>query len=510
MIHTRVEILGSGACIANGQLTFNVNGPVVANHELIICPTDSDFDLTLANTVVDDQGDGDGSTLDGDAGNLTEGYYATAADAIAGDGADTNFDSTPDVFKLVSPYVATDGTIVYARVEDMGGCIAVAEVTLSIDASPVANTAAMASCDDGDGTIAFDIKTLRSTIDADGDGDADDSDGDNGFHVTFHPNLAAAQAGTGILPEPYNSSGETIYARVTNNNGCYETAEVTLTVTPSPTTMPASLSECAGIDGMASFVLTDLDATVDVAGSNTVTYHSSIANADLGMSALSSPYTSGTSTLYARVDDGSCYRLAVVSLTVSTGPPCPTFPIELVDFYGVKKEQSNELTWITATEINASHFIVERSQSGLAFRAISDKIEATGNSTQGQTYVYLDQDVPPQSFYYRIKMVDHDGYTEYSKVIWIKRTSNAIKDILAYPNPTLDRISIQFEDGFIPEGEYMLYDQLGRVIIRNQTTQDKDSDILELDLSSLAAGTYFFVLVNDRVFFKHTIVKVGP
>ncbi len=107
-------------------------------------------------------------------------------------------------------------------------------------------------------------------------------------------------------------------------------------------------------------------------------------------------------------------------------------PVEMLSFKGKQQENYNFISWSTASEINSSHFELQRSIDGRNFVTIS-KITAAGNTTQVQQYGYKDYAVS-QSAYYRLKVVDLDGSYEWSDIIFVTQTDKAA--LLAYPNPT--------------------------------------------------------------------------
>ena len=138
-----------------------------------------------------------------------------------------------------------------------GSCATVKEACVIVNPLPVANAVELALCDDGDGTVDF---TLTDAEDATTASNVAGSatDVDNGalagtVTVTYYDLQLCADDSTGVgcvaLTSPHPATdGTIVYARVTNNStGCYETAEVTLTVNPLPVApvIPA-ITVCAG------------------------------------------------------------------------------------------------------------------------------------------------------------------------------------------------------------------------------------------------------------------------
>ena len=101
---------------------------------------------------------------------------------------------------------------------------------------------------------------------------------------------------------------------------------------------------------------------------------------------------------------------------------CPTpLPVMLLDFKGSKKESYNYLKWVTASEINADHFNVERSLDAESFYTIGI-VEAHGNSTSTNKYDFTDRNAASKVNYYRLRAVDYNGEYKYSDIISIYRS----------------------------------------------------------------------------------------
>ena len=100
-------------------------------------------------------------------------------------------------------------------------------------------------------------------------------------------------------------------------------------------------------------------------------------------------------------------------------------PIELLSFKAQNREGGNLLTWQTASEINTSHFDIERSYNGIKF----NKIGELKAQNKAANYTYLDK-APFGGWgaYYRLTINDLDGKTTVSKIISIEQNSdNSIK-----------------------------------------------------------------------------------
>jgi hypothetical protein len=116
-------------------------------------------------------------------------------------------------------------------------------------------------------------------------------------------------------------------------------------------------------------------------------------------------------------------------------------PVKLLYFEGKKVESGNELNWKTAREVNFSHFEIEKSQNAQTFELIGKVISSTNtNKTETQAYSFIDNNSTGES-YYRLKMVDSDGSSKYSNIVFIKAEKQKSFVGEFYPNPATENES---------------------------------------------------------------------
>jgi hypothetical protein len=90
-------------------------------------------------------------------------------------------------------------------------------------------------------------------------------------------------------------------------------------------------------------------------------------------------------------------------------------PIELAEFKGAKiDERTNLLTWRTASESDNRGFEVQRSSNGTDWRPLGF-VPGSGTSTSPQHYDFYDNDPAFGMNYYRLRQMDFDGNTSFSK-----------------------------------------------------------------------------------------------
>ncbi len=166
-------------------------------------------------------------------------------------------------------------------------------------------------------------------------------------------------------------------------------------------------------------------------------------------------------------------------------------PVELLRFTASGSGTEVLLQWATATERDNDHFTVERSADLLAWTDIAD-VDGAGNSIVQLSYSTVDTDPLPGTSYYRLRQTDFDGTTERSHMVSVDlRTPDALPP--PFPNPTSGSFTVYLPAG---AGLFDLVDLQGRsahpVMVRYQ------ADRAEVDVSSLAAGTYLVRYADGR------------
>jgi subtilisin-like proprotein convertase family protein len=105
--------------------------------------------------------------------------------------------------------------------------------------------------------------------------------------------------------------------------------------------------------------------------------------------------------------DGSSFNL-VWTVTGGGLLDCTPLPVELISFKGEGQGNVNQLEWITKTEINCSHYTIERSKDGVLWDELN-VIAGSGNSNEELIYEYRDYMHDKTLNYYRLSQVDFDG-----------------------------------------------------------------------------------------------------
>jgi hypothetical protein len=168
--------------------------------------------------------------------------------------------------------------------------------------------------------------------------------------------------------------------------------------------------------------------------------------------------------------------------------PAP-LPVELVQFSAKPVGNGVEVAWLTASERNSSHFIVERASGPKeqGFEAIG-RIAAAGASAARRSYSFRDEQAANQgaaTLYYRLRQVDQDGTEQFSAVVAVALKKPT--QIALYPNPAASTDNVRLVVPVSSEGlQVAIYNAQAQLVSQQSLTSREAS----LATSGLRAGIY--------------------
>lgn len=192
-------------------------------------------------------------------------------------------------------------------------------------------------------------------------------------------------------------------------------------------------------------------------------------------------------------------------LDVYENPNATALPLSLIDFKGKVANGKVNLEWLTINEVNVANFQLEKSVDGKNFKKIHEC--SANNTKQLSSYNFSDDAKQSGTFYYRLKMNDSNGEFSYSNIIYVNisnllKTPNAITKL--YPNPANDKITVEYHTQ--KRSSLIIVNAIGHVVY--ETTIYPSKNQLEIDVSSLLAGTYFTIIKNDNIYESQKFIKL--
>lgn len=167
---------------------------------------------------------------------------------------------------------------------------------------------------------------------------------------------------------------------------------------------------------------------------------------------------------------------AKVEVPVLITPTDATLPVELTSFTAVLTAQNMvKLVWATASETSTMGYFVFRSTTSVLEDAlkISSLIEAF-NSSEGQTYSYIDADATPGQIYYWLQSMDLGGSSQFFGPISINFSGgdepstpeiDAVDQLNGvYPNPFNPVTNIRYSLAGPDQVRLDIYNSRGQII----------------------------------------------
>jgi len=169
-------------------------------------------------------------------------------------------------------------------------------------------------------------------------------------------------------------------------------------------------------------------------------------------------------------------------------------PIELSEFAGLVEDCKGMINWTTQSEVDFSHFELEKSDDGVAFVTLGI-IQGQGSPTESASYSYVDSRLSNNFNLYRLRSVDLDGTVAYSKIISLTKGKSCETNDVAfeiYPNPVVGpELTIEMDSKLDKDVTLVITDVLGRVLQETQATLQLGNNILTVNVNRLANATYF-------------------
>ncbi|MFW5757276.1 MAG: T9SS type A sorting domain-containing protein, partial [Bacteroidota bacterium] len=183
-------------------------------------------------------------------------------------------------------------------------------------------------------------------------------------------------------------------------------------------------------------------------------------------------------------------------------------PVELLEFNARANKKQVHINWKTATEINNSHFTVERSINGRDYEAIDviDSKTENGNSNQVLSYEITDETPLEGKSYYRLKQTDFDGTTDYSDPVYVILNPRYEETFSVFPNPVAGQsfqVSLTGTKAY-ENIDIKIFDMYGKEVFSNQHTSDDNGNFMQTITTNqnFRSGIYIVSLHANSV--KHS------
>lgn len=171
------------------------------------------------------------------------------------------------------------------------------------------------------------------------------------------------------------------------------------------------------------------------------------------------------------------------------------FPVEWLNFHAQATDAGHvNLDWQTASELNNNYFEVEKSFDGAFFQSL-DRLGGESQSSEVQSYTYVDTGHMRAEMFYRIKQVDINGAFSYSDMIQVNMTHVLNKNFKVSPVPFDDQFTIQATGTQESDNQVSIYDVTGRLIVTHYWEAGQQQ--MTIPTTQLKSGVYILKIVDS-------------
>ncbi len=207
--------------------------------------------------------------------------------------------------------------------------------------------------------------------------------------------------------------------------------------------------------------------------------------------------------------EGGCGNdFAVDDFKFAQCPEGGPTPVTFVDVTAKQKGAGVSIDWSTSQEINNNYFEVERSGDGNSGWQTAGHVPGAGNSQVAHQYNAFDANPLSGVNYYRIKQVDRDGKSSYSKTVSL-RVENAGSRVSVVANPFHGNLKIQFS-GVAQQVQARLIDITGKQVARESWNVSNGESTQQFsNLSNLQNGIYILSVLNKNgeILFNGKVIR---
>lgn len=170
-------------------------------------------------------------------------------------------------------------------------------------------------------------------------------------------------------------------------------------------------------------------------------------------------------------------------------------PLSLLDFDAKRVNNYTQVTWKTDKEENVDHFSVDRSDNGVLFYGIT-KMQAR-NSGRLESYSFQDKKPISNHAFYRLKSVDIDGSSKFSKVVRVSAVQTAV-DLSLLTNPVQEKLTLVPGNELSGEFQYLIISSNGQMMQQGTIIIHPREHALITFKGLMKPGTYILNLKSPK------------
>ncbi|MEO5892976.1 MAG: right-handed parallel beta-helix repeat-containing protein [Ferruginibacter sp.] len=211
----------------------------------------------------------------------------------------------------------------------------------------------------------------------------------------------------------------------------------------------------------------------------------------------------GTYTFRFKVTNSAGDSAIALAKVTVTG----VLAVRVIDFTALNNNDKVALSWKVTSEMNVSHYVVERSGNGQTFEAIGRL--ASGNSISNQnTYDFMDSYPLQGTNFYRLKIVGLDSSISYSSTISSTITNTSAFTIHKLVLSAVSRnIKAEINSGSQQSMYLAIIDVNGRIIFTMPAQLRKGYNLIDKQIPAITTGIYYIKLLTSGQALTRTVIS---
>lgn len=184
-------------------------------------------------------------------------------------------------------------------------------------------------------------------------------------------------------------------------------------------------------------------------------------------------------------------------------------PVELLSFTAIKQDKDILLHWQTASEKNSERFDIERSYNGVDFEYTGKSVSAADMSNTLRSYTAIDEEYAHTAtvVYYRLKIVDRNGYFEYSTIAVVTINTTQQTSGIVHPNPFGNSTTLTLQNAVSGSIEIVIMDLSGNQLYSQNYDLKNPEEEIKIDTGFLKSGTYMLHVITAQESVVKKIVR---
>ena len=244
-----------------------------------------------------------------------------------------------------------------------------------------------------------------------------------------------------------------------------------------------------------------------ISTSNFMMFRKGGAHWDYIASTTHNPVTVNTSLHFITRDDIDSFSQWTI------GSSLTPLPVKMLNFTAVLQDpQTARLDWVTASELNNDHFIVERSLDGVNFDEVGT-VKGNGTTGDEHTYTYLDKHIDlllSKTIYYRLKQVDINGLvidpgTGVREVILSQIVKSG--ETKVWYNREETRMYVNIDRTSQMNASILITDISGKILASQNIMTNNGITQLTLNMENFAKGIYTITISDNTGTYTSKVMK---